>query len=116
MVSILQEGRKMKLNVSCSCPSFRSSRKNGMEQLLQCNTVLFFNCLDSERAEIAKMISPEKSDAMMYALTKLQRGYCIGRGEFIIAGKETKDPVRIRIVPPTYESSEADENPLSADE
>lgn len=101
--SLINEVRRMKIELWLSLPSINVTGKKDINPLMQCATKLFFAPLASERRAIADIINPNNPDIVVNSLARLKPGECIATGAFNINGVESNKYVKIK--PIVYKDS-----------
>jgi len=97
LFTMMNESRKLGLQVLLAFPSLFAGKKKNMEVVTQCGTHLYFNVPDKDRREVAKLIDSKKADAYMYTLSCLKKGQCIVTGNLEVEGREIAKPILVHI-------------------
>lgn len=97
MYTLLNEGRKLKLNVLLTYPSLFTGAKSGMDVITQCATGLYFKPLIKDLEKVAELIDNGKDvSSWTFSLSRLKCGECIASGIFEINGQVRTKPLLIK--------------------
>ena len=107
MAILLNESRKMGINLVMAAPRMSTLAKNDMRIMQQCGSILHFMPIAEDRRKIARQIDPKKEDAQVYNLANLKRGQFVASGEF--ETEDGKDELPSAITLETYFSKDVRE-------
>lgn len=103
---LLDEGRKLKLNMLIVFPSLYAGKKKDMTVAIRGATRIFFRPLENEMRAAAECLSTEDADSLVFSLSRLKRGEYIASGEFEIGGVYSCKPVKLTTFINSTESKE----------
>lgn len=95
MSVLLNESRKLGVNLVLAAPRMLIGQKNNMSAMQQCGTILNFKPVSEDRRKLAKQIDPANPDAQMFLLSELQTGQFVASGNFLVADREKKGPLSL---------------------
>lgn len=93
MFSLINESRKLGINVILATPRLLTSGKQDMRVIQQCGTLMFFQPIPEDRRKLGKQINPGNPDSAVFNLSELKVGQCMLSGMYCNNGSDAKKPL-----------------------